>query len=135
MKFQLKAASGPRIGQKFPLGEKILIGSAPDAHLQLEALMEQHARILYDGQTLILEPLGEVQVNGQPAQRQALQSGDELRLGPHRFVLQAPGLRPASVLPQAPAAAARRRPIWPWLLPVAAALGAALWYGRGVLGS
>jgi len=124
MQFRLKAASGPMTGQNFPLeDEDTAIGSADDADIQLDGLMERHARVVYDGETLMLEPAGNAWVNGEPAQRRPLKSGDEIRLGEHRFVLQAPGLRPPSVLKDAES---RPKRTWLWTaIGVAATAGAA----------
>ena len=86
MQFRLKAASGPQTGQNFPLeDEDTSIGSADDADIRLDGLMERHARIVYDGETLMLEPAGKAWVNGEPVQRRPLKSGDEIRLGEYRF--------------------------------------------------
>jgi len=56
-----------------------------------------------------------------------LQSGDEIQFGTSRFVLQAPGLKPARVLDQVPA---RRSSAWKWLAAagLAVAAGAAGWW-------
>lgn len=135
MQFRLKAASGPRTGQNFPLVEDTAIGSADDADIRLEGLMERHARIVYDGETLMLEPAGKTWVNGEPVQRRPLRSGDEIRLGEYRFVLQAPGLRPPSVLKDV---APRKNRAWLWIgLGLMAAGGVAAaayfyWPGLGV---
>ena len=112
MQFRLKAASGPHTGRNFPLDEDTSIGSADSADIRLEGLMERHARIVYDGETLMLEPAGKAWVNGEPVQRRPLKSGDEIRLGEHRFVLQAPGLRPPSVLRDA---TPRKSRAWLWI--------------------
>lgn len=123
MQFRLKAASGPNTGKNFPLEEDTSIGSAVDADITLDGLMERHARIVYDGETLMLEPAGKAWVNGEAVQRRPLKSGDEIRLGEHRFVLQAPGLRPPSVLKDT-----EERPTRTWLwatIGVAVAAGAA----------
>lgn len=112
MQFRLKAASGPNTGKNFPLEEDTSIGSADDADIRLDGLLDRHARIIYNGETLMLELAGKAWVNGQPAQRQPLQSGDEIRFGEHRFVLQAPGLRPPSVLKDA---GPRKSRAWIWI--------------------
>ena len=123
MQFRLKAASGSITGQSFPLEEDTSIGSAEDADIHLDGLMERHARIVYDGEVLMLEPAGKAWVNGEPVQRRPLKSGDEIRLGEYRFVLQAPGLRPPSVLKDAEP---RKSRAWLWItLGVIAAGGAA----------
>ena len=98
MTFRLKAASGPRTGETFDLADDTLIGSAEASQIRIEGLEDEHARIVFDGQTLTLEARAETHVNGQTVHTRPLKSGDELRLGANRFVLQAPGLRPPSVL-------------------------------------
>lgn len=98
MTFRLKAASGPQTGQSFELGDDTAIGSAAGADIVVEGLLEKHARIVFDGEVLMLEAVESTFVNGEPATRQPLKSGDEIRVGGQRFVLQAPGLRPPSVL-------------------------------------
>lgn len=109
MTFRLKAASGPRTGEHFDLADDTLIGSASDNQIRIEGLEGEHARIRFDGQTLTLEARAETHVNGQPIHTRALKSGDEIRLGANRFVLQAPGLRPPSVLAETP-----RPGVSPW---------------------
>ncbi len=99
MTFRLKAASGPHTGQIFELQESdTAIGSSGDTDITMDGLLEHHARITFDGEVLMLDAADQAWVNGEPATRQLLKSGDEIRLGEHRFVLQAPGLRPPSVL-------------------------------------
>ena len=100
MTFRLKAASGPETGKAFDLSEDTAIGSAAGADVVVDGLLEQHARIVFDGDTLMLEAVDQTFVNGEPVTRQPLKSGDEIRFGERRFVLQAPGLRPPSVLRQ-----------------------------------
>lgn len=109
MTFRLKAASGPRTGEAFDLGEETLIGSGSDSQICLEGVANTHARLRYDGDQLILEAKDETHVNGEPVTRIALKSGDEIRLGANRFVLQAPGLRPPSVLTEP-----QRKGVSPW---------------------
>ena len=110
MTFRLKAASGPRTGESFDLADDdTSIGSAAGADISVDGLLEQHARIVFDGETLMLEAVDQTWINGQPVTRQPLKSGDEIRLGGTRFVLQAPGLRPPSVLQQT-----ERQGVSPW---------------------
>ncbi len=122
MTFRLKAASGPHTGQSFDLDESdTAIGSAGGADIAVDGLLEQHARITFDGEVLMLEAADQAWVNGEPVTRQPLKSGDEIRLGEHRFVLQAPGLRPPSVLREV-----EQRPAispWTWVAIAAAAAG------------
>jgi hypothetical protein len=64
-----------------------------------------------------------------------LNSGDEIRLGACRWVLQAPGLRPEKVLTEQ--AVKQRSRLMPWLLVgallAAAAVAATLAWQRGLL--
>src|SRR5690625_5740627 len=76
----------------------------------------------------MLEPAGDVEVNGEPSARRPLRSGDELRLGEHRFVLQASGLRPPSVLQDVRPAPARTWLRWAIGLGAVGAAGAAGYY-------
>jgi len=98
MTFRLKAASGPLTGQSFELGDDTAVGSSASADIVVEDLLEQHARLVFDGEMLMLEAVESTFVNGESVTRQPLKSGDEIRFGSQRFVLQAPGLRPPSVL-------------------------------------
>jgi len=129
MQFRLKGASGAITGQAFPLAEQTSIGSSNEAEVQVAGLSDRHARIVFDGEVLILEASGPAWVNGEPASSQALKSGDEIRLGEQRFVLQAPGLRPPSVLREVQDRPSRGG-LW-WALGVtgaAAAAAASYWY-------
>lgn len=127
MEYRLKAASGPQTGQTFDLDESTRFGSGDDADVRLNGLKAEHARIVRRGGGLVLEASGETSVNGESVQRTALQSGDEIQFGTSRFVLQAPGLKPARVLDQVPA---RRTSGWKWLVAAGlmAAAGAAGWW-------
>jgi hypothetical protein len=120
MTFRLKAASGPRTGEAFDLGTETLIGSGSGSQIRLAGIADAHARLSFDGERLILEAKDETHVNGEPVSQVALKSGDEIRLGPNRFVLQAPGLRPPSVL--AETERSRINP-WTWVAMGAVAAG------------
>lgn len=131
--YRLKGASGAVIDQSFTLGERTLIGRADDCDVRLDqaGVAPRHAAITLDsGGGLTLEGLdagSETLLNGEAVTRAPLASGDEIRIANCRFVLQAPGLRPAKVLT---AEATRpRRSYLPWLIVgalLAAAAGA--WY-------
>lgn len=128
MKFRLKGASGAHTGRPFELADDTAIGSGDQCDIRLDGLAARHAQIHFDGETLMLESAAEAWVNGEPTTRRPLASGDEIRFGPHRFVLQAPGLRPPNVLSEA-----RRRRISPWLwiavgLLVAAGIAAGIYF-------
>jgi hypothetical protein len=62
----------------------------------------------------LLEDGGELYVNGQAIQAEDLASGDEIRIGNCRWMLQAPGLKPRKVLTDD--AVRRRASLWPWLV-------------------
>ena len=102
MIFRLKATSGPTTGQAYELNAEVTeLGSSESMDIILAGLEAAHARISRSAEGLFIEPVGDspVFVNGvSVAQPQALQSGDEIRLGSLHLMLQAPGLRPQRVL-------------------------------------
>jgi hypothetical protein len=130
--YRLKGTAGPAINQTFALDRQISIGSGEafdvvldktasgensDVTALVERLDDQGIRIRVTAGTGILT------VNGDPVTEASLALGDEIRLGPHRFILQAPGLRPERVLTQQ--VARPRRSIWPWLAGASLILGGA----------
>ncbi|HXS72884.1 MAG TPA: FHA domain-containing protein [Rhodanobacteraceae bacterium] len=133
----LRAVSGAWSGRLLPIEGRLVLGGrgfvlagVPQCELQLH-------------QTGVRFDAGDAQVlvNGVRLKRALLQSGDQLILGEHRFVVEAPGLQAASAAaqetpepPQAPIAIEPRRSIaelW-WLLGTAALLAviiaALLWW-------
>ncbi len=102
--YKLKGTSGRVINQSFPFGESIVLGSAVDCDVVLDEpdVAERHAEIIrVDGQSLLLRDLGAASgtlLNGEPVTESQLASGDEIRIGTCRWMLQAPGLRPERVL-------------------------------------
>ena len=118
--YKLKGTSGSVINQSFPLGEVLVLGSASDCDVQIDepGVAAHHAQIsLVDGNALRLKDLGsgsDTLLNGEVVQEVMLGSGDEIRIGSCRWMLQAPGLRPQRVL----TTEAVRRPsrIWPKVL-------------------
>ena len=127
MKYRLKSASGPLTGQTFDLDDATLLGSGENADVRMDGLEAEHARIVRRDGGLVLEASGPASVNGEPVRNTALQSGDEIQFGTSRFVLQAPGLKPARVLAQVPT---RPAAAWKWLVGIGllAAAGAAGWW-------
>ena len=118
--YRLKGAPGPVAGLNHELAERTRIGSAAscelvvdDARLAAE-LVEIRLQANGSLRLLKLTQQGEVLLNGQAVSDVLLNSGDEIRVGTCRWVLQAPGLRPEKVL-TARAVKPRRR-IWPWLV-------------------
>jgi len=133
--YRLKGASGKVVGQSAGLGEKTLIGRAADCDLIVdeEGVAPHHAEIILEDEgRLQLRHVAtglETRVNGKPVLQAGLTSGDEIRIGSCRWVLQAPGLRPQKVL--TPAAVKRRRSYVPWLLVTALIALAILAWQRG----
>jgi pSer/pThr/pTyr-binding forkhead associated (FHA) protein len=132
--YRLKGASGKMANQSFRLHRRTVIGTAPGCELRVEGdkVAPQHAEICLDeAGGLLLRDLGsgyETRVNGNVVNEVKLNSGDEIRLGNFRWVLQAPGLRPEKVL--TPAAVKRTRSHLLWLIPFALlALAALAWLG------
>lgn len=102
--YKLKGTSGSVINQSFPFGESIVLGSSADCDVQIDeaGVAARHAEIrLLDGKSLQLKDLGSdtgTLLNGEPVTETLLGSGDEIRIGTCRWMLQAPGLRPDRVL-------------------------------------
>jgi pSer/pThr/pTyr-binding forkhead associated (FHA) protein len=102
--YKLKGSAGSVINQSFPIRETLLLGSSPDCDVQIDeaGIAPRHAEIrLLDGKQLRLKDLGSAAgtlLNGEPVQETLLGSGDEIRIGTCRLMLQAPGLRPERVL-------------------------------------
>ncbi len=102
--YKLKGTSGGVINQSFPIGDSIVLGSSADCDVQLDepGISSRHAEIrLIDGNALQLKDLGSdtgTLLNGERVVETLLGSGDEIRIGTCRMMLQAPGLRPDRVL-------------------------------------
>jgi hypothetical protein len=127
--YKLKGTSGSVINQSFPFAESIVLGSAEDCdvHLDEPGVAARHAEIrLLDGRSLQLKDLGSKSgtlLNGEPVTETLLGSGDEIRIGTCRWMLQAPGLRPERILTAEAVSQPLRR--WPARLLWAGLLGAA----------
>lgn len=125
--YRLKGTSGPVINQAFPLQGRLTIGGAADCDIRIPTAAGSAAELTLEAQGRVV--FREVAaglaatVNGEPVTERQLRSGDELRIGPCAFLLQAPGRRPERVLHEAEAA--KRRSAWPWVL-AAAVVAAAL---------
>jgi len=135
--YKLKGTSGSVINQSFPFGESILFGSSADCDVQLDepGIDPRHAEIrLIDGKSLLLKDLGSdtgTLLNGESVSEALLGSGDEIRIGTCRWMLQAPGLRPERVLTtDVVKKCSRRWPrilVWTSLAAAAAAVAALKW--------
>jgi len=135
--YRLKGASGKVANSVFGLKKRTVIGSAQDCDLTIdeESIGPHHAEIsLLDDGSLQLKHLDsafETHVNGIPVEEISLGSGDEIRLGSCRWVLQAPGLRPEKVLTVDALKPIRNHV--PWLMVIALLAAAALAWQRGWL--
>jgi len=115
--YKLKGTSGSVMNRSFPFGESLLLGSSADCDVQIDepGIAPRHAEIhLVDGKLLLLKDLGSESgtlLNGDPVGETMLGSGDEIRIGSCRWMLQAPGLRPDRVLTADVAKSRNRR--WP----------------------
>lgn len=102
--YKLKGTSGSVINQSFPFQDLIVLGSSSDCDIQLDepGVASRHAEIrLLDDKALQLKDLGSeagTLLNGEAVTETLLGSGDEIRIGTCRWMLQAPGLRPERVL-------------------------------------
>jgi len=132
--YKLKGTSGSVINQSFPFGETIVLGSASNCDVQLgePGISARHAEIrLLENDALLLKDLSSetgTLLNGEPVNEAMLGSGDEIRIGTCRWMLQAPGLRPERVLTAEVVKKTSRR--WPrvlgWSVVVAAAAATAV---------
>lgn len=135
--YRLKGASGKVAGSNCDLSAVTRIGSAAECELQLDepgiAPLQAEIRLQEDGSLKLvnLHAATDILLNGQSISETLLNSGDEIRIGQSRWVLQAPGLRPQKVLTEQ---AVRPKTNWlPWLIPLALLSAAALAWQRGWL--
>lgn len=83
-------------GRAFGVGERIEIGSAPNAAIVLDAryaaAAEAQISVLHDCVMIVaMSPVSPL-VNGYPVRMALLQTGDQIEVRGLRFVLEAPGL-------------------------------------------
>jgi predicted component of type VI protein secretion system len=135
--YRLKGASGKVAGLNHALAERTRIGRGASCELRIDDVQvaEEQAeiRLQADGSLRLLKltEQGELLLNGQAVSDALLNSGDEIRVGTCRWVLQAPGLRPEKVLTAK--AIKQRSSAWPWLIATALLAAAALAWQRGWL--
>jgi hypothetical protein len=138
----LRAVAGPLSGRVLPLRDRLELGSG--GHLPLELPQDESTALCIswrDGH-LLLEGGAQastrypLRLNGRVVQTARLSPGDQIGVAMHRFVIDAPGMRPEPeiVMPEPPAPkrlpedeAGPRGEVW-WLIATAAviALGIAL---------
>ncbi len=134
--FRLKGTSGSVVNRTFPFTDTLVIGAAPECDVRVEepGVAPRQAEIRRDGDGLLLIDLagnGATVLNGESVRQQPMETGDEIRIGPCRWLLQAPGLRPQRVLTPAAAEAGGidRVRVLVWTLVVlAGAAVAVLWF-------
>ncbi len=136
----LRALAGALSGRVLSIGDGLELGPYGRCPLELPQGERAGLKLAWrDGRLLLAAaPVSAgypLRVNGVPVEQAVLQPGDQISLGPHRLVLDAPGMQPepavARAAPPAPAlpeqAAGPRGEVW-WLILTAAvlALGIAL---------
>ena len=93
----LRAVAGPLSGRVFPVHEFLEFGPRGRHALELPQGEAGSFRIgWHDGRlTLSAEQSGQhpLRVNGNPVTKAVLQSGDQIGIAMHRFVLEAPGIK------------------------------------------
>jgi hypothetical protein len=137
----LRAVAGPLSGQVWPLADRLKLGGDGRVPLDLPQGESATLTIFWRENQLLMET-GQpvegrypVRLNGFAIQQSTLLPGDQIGIGTHRFLIDAPGLEPEPeiVLPPEPVrplpddAAGPRGEVW-WLIATAAvlALGIAL---------
>lgn len=88
----LRAVSGASSGRLLPIEGKLVLGGrgfVPAGLPQCELKLDK-AGVRLDADT-------QVSINGSPCKRAILHAGDQLALGEHRFVLEAPGMQAAAL--------------------------------------
>jgi len=91
----LRGVAGATHGCAFPLTADLLIGSAGNASVRIEGagVEPRHAILeLRDDGVLLRGEGGQTRVNGITVKDAILHPGDQIAIGSHRFVLEAPGL-------------------------------------------
>lgn len=137
----LRAVAGPLSGQVLPLADRLELGPQGRAPLDLPQGENATLVIFWRAGQLRMEtgqPANArypVRVNGIPVQQTVLLPGDQIGVGMHRFLIDAPGLEPEPEIVMPPElphplpedTAGPRGEVW-WLIATAAilALGIAL---------
>lgn len=130
--YRLKGTAGQVTNQVWPLEQKVVIGSDPqcEIHIESESIAPRHAELEVGDGSIGIRSLAddaELFLNGAEITTASLGSGDEIRIGTCRWLVQAPGLRPQKVLTEE--AVRRRVNLMPWLIAGGlSALGLLAWW-------
>ena len=93
-KLRVATAAGLRAGAAYDLSEGALLGRGDEADIRLEDTFasSQHARLLPQGDVMVLEDLGSTNgtyLNGEPLRGpQPLHVGDSIRIGDSEFTFE-----------------------------------------------
>src|SRR5690606_10705472 len=91
----VRGIAGAAHGRAIPLTDGLRIGSTPDADLKLDGagVEPHHATLeLREEGVLLRSGGGQSRVNGVTVRDAVLHPGDQIVIGSHRFVLEAPGM-------------------------------------------
>ncbi|HKJ18906.1 MAG TPA: FHA domain-containing protein [Xanthomonadales bacterium] len=130
--YRLKGTAGQVTNKAWPLEQKVVIGSDTgcDIHVESESIAPRHAELEVGEGSISIRALADdaaLFLNGAEIRTASLGSGDEIRIGTCRWLLQAPGLRPQKVLTEE--AVRRRVNLMPWLIAGGlSALGLLAWW-------
>jgi predicted component of type VI protein secretion system len=96
-KASLRGLSGPWFGRSIPLSTARVLGRGAGADVRLDGagLQDRHAQIDIEDGAVVLRPLSPAatfRVNGHAVRGARLVQGDQIEIGEHRFVLEAPGV-------------------------------------------
>lgn len=93
-KLRVQSAAGLRAGSAYDLSAGALLGRGDDADIRLEDSFasSQHARLVPQGNVMVLEDLGSTNgtyLNGEPLRGpQPLHGGDTIRIGDSEFTFE-----------------------------------------------
>jgi hypothetical protein len=93
-KLRVRSAAGLQSGAAYDLSEGALMGRGDMADIRLEDTFasSQHARLVPQGEVIVLEDLGSTNgtyLNGEPLRGpQPLHAGDSIRIGDSQFIFE-----------------------------------------------
>lgn len=92
----LRGVAGPHFGRSFVVGRSLLLGRGAAAQLKLEGpdIADRHAQVERHGNRLALRAISgsRTEVNGIAGTDRRISPGDQIVIGQHRFLVEAPGL-------------------------------------------